>query len=611
MSLAKIPHTQVKIQDQFWSPRQRTNAEKAVPHQFKMMEDHGNGRNLRRVIQGVRTGFEGFWFADSDMYKVIEGISSTLHHFPNEEYLDEMNVWIDEIGKAQDSDGYINTFYQIKKPDKKWTNLRHDHEMYCLGHMIEAAVHHAQITGKQNFLNIALKVAEMLNTLFGPDGEVGYCGHPECELALMDLCEFTGDSKWRVLAERMLMNRGSHLFAREEGIPDDQYDGTYALDDVPLVDHQTIKGHAVRAAYLFSGAADLARTGEAPGVLPMLERCWQNLMERRIFLTGGIGPSHDNEGFTVDYDLPTFSAYQETCASISLAMWGYRMMLLTGESHYMDAAERALYNAVLSGVGLDGISYYYDNPLASDGTHRRQPWFDCACCPPNILRTIGRLGQYAYAEDKDSLIVNLYIPGEVATKQSSWRAEGEMPWGGKMKYTLLETQGGLAAMKFRVPEWAGAVTLTKDGTSVTTEPNELGYIVVQGPYQVGTVIDLKFEMPIRQVTAHPAAKELTCATAFQRGPLVYAFEEIDQPIPIEESLVLLLADATAVWEPETLGGCIVLKVSGVKSPRPAESQLYRPVADTASVELKAIPYALCANRANSPMRVWMPSLPGR
>ena len=393
--LRAVPLPDVKIADAFWLPRQETNRLVSIPINFDNLEKAGNLADLRLAAKGVREGYQGPVFMDSDLYKAMEAASYSLATHPDaglEKKLDEI---IATLAAAQQPDGYLNSYFTVKEPGKRWTNLRDCHELYCAGHMFEAAVAHFQATGKRQFLEVATKFADHIDSVFGPPPRrLGYPGHPEIELALVKLGRATGNDRYFKLAQFFVENRGRHYFATEHRTPLDQYDGSYFQDDVPIFEHKSIKGHAVRAAYLMSGTTDVAAQTGDERLFKMLNRVWRNTTERNMYLTGGIGPSAHNEGFTVDYDLPNLTAYQETCATIALAQWNHRLALLYGDAKYADVLERALYNGVLAGVSQDGTKFFYVNPLESRGTHHRSPWFGCACCPPQCgahARVTGRL----------------------------------------------------------------------------------------------------------------------------------------------------------------------------------------------------------------------------
>lgn len=397
--LTPVPFTQVEIKDRFWAPKQEVNRRVSLPHSLDMLEESGTIHNFELAAQGARTGFKGFVFMDSDAYKSLEAISFSLATHPDPVLEKRVDAVIATIAKAQMPDGYIDTYYEINAPDKRFTNLRDNHELYCMGHLIEAGVAHHRATGKRTLLDVAIKAANKIDSVFGEGKRMGYPGHPELELALVKLANETGDQRYFNLAKFFVSNRGSKYFAIEHKTPLDQYDGTYWQDQVPIRDQETMVGHAVRDGYLLSGVTDVMAKTEDPGLVAMVDRVWSSATGKRMYVTGGIGASGANEGFTTDYDLPNFTAYQETCASVAMAMWNERLANLYGDSKYADLMELALYNGVLAGGSLDGTKYFYVNPLASRGGHHRSGWFSCACCPPNEARTLASIGGYAYAWD--------------------------------------------------------------------------------------------------------------------------------------------------------------------------------------------------------------------
>ncbi len=607
--LEPVPFTSVRIRDRFWQPRQETNRSKTVEHSLRMLDEAGNYLVFQLARDGKREGYKGLLFTDSDLYKTLEGVSYTLATHPDPALDKKADELIALIGSAQQADGYVNTWFQVTRPADKWKNLRDWHELYCAGHMIEAAVAHHQATGKRNFLDIALRFAELINRRYGPGAGEGYPGHPELELALIRLWKATGDRKWFLLSEKFIETRGQHFFATEHKTPIERFDGTYWLDDVPIREHVDIKGHAVRAAYLMAGVADVARENEDPGLTKMLGKVWRSATERRVYITGGIGPSNHNEGFTVDYDLPNLTAYQETCASIAMALWGHRMALLYGDAKYMDAVEKALYNGVVSGVSLDGERFFYVNPLASMGNHARTPWFECACCPPNVLRTIASLGGYAYATSQRALYVNLYVGGEVKTKVGAQpidlSVETDFPWDGKVTYTV--NAPAQAELRFRVPGWASGASASINGTSIHATVDK-GYIVLGGPWRRGDRIVIDLPMPVVQMEAHPSVKDNVGMAAVQRGPIVYCAEQVDNSTQVDDLVIPRGAKMTTNFEPSLLGGVVTVTTEAERRNAAGwERTLYQPVASVENVTAKLVPYGSWANRGRGKMAVWFPT----
>lgn len=620
MKLSAVPFTKVKIADRFWAPRIETNRKVSIPHSLDQLEKAGNMRNFDRAAQGKRDGYEGPVFMDSDAYKALEAASYSLAQHPDPELSARVDAFIARIAAAQMEDGYLNTWYQVNAPDRRFTNLRDNHEIYCAGHLFEAAVAHYQATGKRTFLNVATRFADHLDARFGdgPGKKIGYGGHPEAELALMKLYRVTGERRYFELARHMVNNRGVKLFAREHGTPLDRYDGVYWQDDVPIREHREIKGHAVRAAYLMSGVTDVVAEQDDPELRAMLRRVWRNTTEKRMYITGGIGPSASNEGFTTDYDLPNLTAYQETCASIALAQWNHRMALLYGDARYADLVERSLYNGVLAGVSLDGKRYFYVNPLESRGNHHRLEWYGCACCPPNVTRTLASLGGYAYATSKNALWVNLYIAGsvtaDVAGVPVTLHVKTRYPWEGKVILSVRPgpKKGSSHAfeLRLRVPGWCEFATVAVNGRKSTRLDTDRGYLVLSRTWRDGDTVEMEFAMPVVRMEAHPAVKENVGHVALQRGPLVYCIEQCDHEARVQDLSLSLQAPIEASWKSGALGGVVVLKAKAEASdPLGWERQLYRPVQQAQSVNLTAIPYYAWDNRQAGPMRVWIPIVP--
>ncbi|MEX2243268.1 MAG: beta-L-arabinofuranosidase domain-containing protein [Fimbriimonadaceae bacterium] len=607
--LEPVPFTNVQIRDRFWQPRQETNRRATVEHSLAMLEKYGNFLVFNLANEGKREGYKGLLFTDSDMYKTMEGIAYTLATHPDPALDRKMDEVIALIADVQEDDGYVNTWFQVTRPQDKFKNLRDWHELYCGGHMIEAAVAHHQATGKDNFLNVALKFAGLVDKKYGPEGEMGYCGHPEVELALIKLWKETKNQRWFALSRKMVETRGQHFFAQEHNTAPDRYDGTYWLDDMPIAEHSDIKGHAVRAAYLMSGAADIARETEDAAIVKMLDRVWRSATERRVYVTGGIGPSNHNEGFTVDYDLPNLTAYQETCASIAMALWGHRMALLYGDAKYMDAVETALYNGVISGVALDGRSFFYVNPLASMGNHARSEWFQCACCPPNVLRTIASLGGYAYATTGDALYVNLFVGGSmtanVGRQKVGLDVATDYPWDGKVTYTFQSPAN--VEVRLRIPGWCEGASVSVNGRSTELSLDK-GYFVVNRDWKAGDKLVLDLPMPVIQIEAHPSVEDDRGLAVVQRGPLVYCAEQVDNQAQVDEVVIPRGAAMTSTYEPGTLGGVVTVTAQGQALTNTAwDSGLYRRVQHASPATVKLVPYGFWANRGRNKMATWMPT----
>ncbi len=605
--------SQVEIRDQFWEPRQQTNRSITVPHLFSELERAGNIPNLRLAAERKREGYQGPVYMDSDLYKAMEAAAYVLQLYPDDPIREKLDEVIGILERAQTPEGYLNSYFQVVAPERRWTNLRDDHELYCAGHLIEAAVAHYEATGSDRLLKVAARYADYIDSVFGdaPGKRLGYCGHPEIELALFRLYRATGEKRYRDLARFFLLNRGKKIFAQEHNIPLEQYDGTIWQDNVPLTEHREIVGHAVRAAYLFAGATDLvAETGDER-VLQMLLGVWENTISRRTYITGGIGNEARHEGFTKDYDLPNRTAYQETCASIALIFWAHRMGLLLEEARFFDALERALYNGALAGIALDGKNFYYVNPLESDGTHHRRPWYACACCPPNIARLIASLGGYLYAQTDSDLWVNLYVESRAKLSLSGrevvLQVRTNYPWEGTIEVQVVEGAPVEFGLHLRIPDWCAQPRLTLNGKPLPLEIQK-GYAVVRRHWQPEDRLTLELPMTPVWMEAHPRVEADRWQVAIQRGPLVYCLEEIDQPAPLERMAVDTSSPLRYRWEPNLLNGIGVIEGGAVVLDDDSAwgNRLYRPLTPRQRATFRAIPYYAWHNRQPCPMRVWMP-----
>jgi DUF1680 family protein len=597
--LCPVPFTEVSIRDRFWAPRLEANRRVTLVHSLKMLEERGYIRNFELAATGAKEGYSGPVYMDSDAYKVIEALSYSLATNPDADLENQLDWLIAKVAAAQGEDGYLNTWFTVVEPGKRWTNLRDCHELYCAGHLFEAAVAHHLATGKRTLLDVAIKAANNICDEFLGEGRDGYCGHPEIELALVKLWRATGTGAYFDMARQFVERRGSHYFAEEHGADASKYEGSYWLDDVPIAEHQRIKGHAVRAAYLMSGVVDVAAETGDRALLEMVERVWRNAHERNIYVTGGIGPSSVNEGFTRDFDLPNLTAYQETCASIALAQWNHRLCLLYGDGVYADWLERTLYNAVIAGVSISGDRFFYSNPLASLGDHHRSEWFPCACCPPNLSRTLASLGGYAYATGEDSIWVNLYIGGEVraslAGKCVQWAVDTGYPWDGGVRLTSQsEWEGGL---HLRIPGWCG-----DEPWSVRAER---GYCAVRRAWRSGDSVHLSLPITPRRLAADPRVKEDVGKACFARGPLIYCAEECDNA-DLADLWISEKAELTDEWLPSEVGGICALRTTANLPRESWQGGLYEEWQSPIEVPAKLVPYGVWDNREPGMMMVWLP-----
>ncbi|MHB1456816.1 MAG: glycoside hydrolase family 127 protein [Armatimonadota bacterium] len=615
MKLHAITYNQVQITDDFWQPQMETNRKITIPYMLDMLEKTNSIKNFELAAQHATEGYTGPPWADSDVYKALETASYALATHPDPALDHRIDGIIAKISAAQQDDGYINTCFQVQLVGERWTDLALKHEMYTAGHMFEAAVAHFQATGKRTFLDVAIRMADHIDSVFGdaPGKRIGYCGHPEIELALIKLWHVTGEKRYFDLASFFVEQRGQGLLKVPPPTP---LDSVYFLDDMPIREHKTIKGHAVRALYLFSSVADIAMETGDRGLIDMLETVWRNTVELRMYVTGGVGPGGGIEGFTHDYDLPNLNAYQETCASVGMAMWNQRMGILHGDAKYIDIMEKSLYNGVLAGISLDGMKFYYSNPLSSAGDFERSEWFGCACCPPNVARTISMIGGYIYAAGDDSILVNLYIGNKAQIKVGSNSVNISMktdyPWNGKVKIKIDPKQPATFALKLRIPSWCTKASADVNGEGIVKPAIDKGYMVINREWQPGDVVDLNLPMDVMQMEAHPRAVEDLNRLALQRGPLVYCIEGCDQSAPISKIAVPRGAKFRAVKKPDLLGGIVTLQGEGLVAPKWSNPDaLYLPAQPDVKTPVSAIPYYAWNNRGKHAMEVWIPTSASR
>ena len=623
-----IPFNDVNISDSFWSPRQHTNSEKTIPHELDQCNTTGRISNFAKAAGLIEGNFEGIFFNDSDVHKLVEAASYTLHTHPNPAWEAELDDVIDKIAKCQQSDGYLNSYFTLVEPEKKWQNLGMMHELYCAGHLFEAGVAHYQATGKEKLLDVACKFADLIDNTFGEGKRDGLPGHQGIELALVKLARVTGEKRYMSLAEYFVTTRGHRptVFESELENPDlpgglgaykhhytrdEKYDGTYSQAHLPIQEQTECVGHAVRAMYLYAGAADIASETGDTDITNALDALWQNV-EKRLYITGGVGPSGHNEGFTQDYELPNFSAYAETCASIGLIFWAHRMFLLKGEARFVDVLETALYNGALSGISLDGTDFFYQNPLASRGGRHRTPWFGCACCPPNIARLLGSLGQYIYAQDGNDLWVNLYVGGNASTTVAgdvklNISQETDYPWSGDVKLIVNPDKPANFSLNLRIPSWCNNFDVSINGESYKEKNTDYGYISIEKLWQSNETVELKLDMSVDRIYAHPNVRDNLGRSALRRGPLVYCFEDVDNPDGAFETLSLIEnGKVEAIYDSETLGGITLLRGSGsVYDNEEWGNNLYLSKPSSKQLSVTAIPYYAWCNRGPGQMAVWV------
>ena len=584
--IEQIDFSHVKINDNFWSPRLSKHVSATLPVCIDQIENQtGRIRNFENAAKGEGE-HSGIFFDDSDVYKALEGMAYSLINNPDPELEKKADEWIDKFAAAQQPDGYINTFYTLTGLDKRWTNMD-KHEMYCAGHMIEAGVAYYQATGKRKLLDVCIRMTDHMMSQFGPGKRHWVPGHEEIELALVKLYQTTQEQKYLDFAYWLLEERGhGHGTMGDEG----KWDPVYYQDIVPVRRLTDISGHAVRCMYLYCGMADVAALKNDTGYIAAMDRLWDDVVHRNMYITGGIGSSRDNEGFTEDYDLPNLDAYCETCASVGMVLWNQRMNQLTGDSKYIDILERSLYNGALAGISLGGDRFFYVNPLESKGDHHRQEWYGCACCPSQLSRFLPSIGNYIYASSDDALWVNLYIgnTGQIRIGETDilLTQETDYPWDGSVKLTISTSQPLEKEIRLRIPDWCKTYDLSINGKRINV-PKEKGYAVIKD-WKSQDVIALDMDMPVEIVAADPHVKENFGKRAIQRGPLVYCMEEIDNPVYFDQIQLSPSTTFQTAFVSDILNGIKTIKTNGR-----AQSATF-------------IPYYAWDNRKAGKMRVWIP-----
>jgi hypothetical protein len=618
-TLRPIPITAVALADDFWRKRREINRTVTLPSQYRHLEDTGRLNNFRRAAGHTDLKFEGIFFNDSDVYKWLEAAGSALAEGDSDGSLTRMvDTAVDLVAAAQGPDGYLNTYFMFEREKDRWSNLKDMHELYCAGHLIQAAVAHYRGTGSTRLLDVARRVADNIVDVFGPGGRAGACGHEEVEMALVELGRATGDGRYIDQAQRFVDVRGQGPRTIDRGT----FGPRYRQDHVPFRELYEVTGHAVRMMYLAAGGADLLLERGEPAIRAALERQWESMKTARAYVTGGLGARYEGEAFGKDYELPNERAYTETCAAIGAVMWSWRMLLATGEARYADWIEHTLFNAVLPGLSLDGQAYFYENPLADDGEHRRQPWFGCACCPPNVARLLAQLPGYFASTAGDAVVIHQYARGEIRAALDDGTVcmltvETDYPWDGAV--SVITGSDREYALHLRIPGWceAGKAALTVNGEPVTgaaLAPSS--YAVVDRAWKAGDVVRLALPMPVRYLEAHPYALENTGRVAVQRGPLVYCLEQADNA-GVDPRDIVLPADPaalTAAWREDLFGGIMTLTGPARIAPLPAAwaGHLYRSAtqglaaeANGRAADVTMIPYYAWANRDSGRMQLWL------
>lgn len=630
----------VQIFSGLWGERQAVNHNRTIPAIYTQLQKTGRLDAWRldpnRERPKPRSVIYMFW--DSDSGKWLEAVGYSLHIHPDPALEKQADELINLIASAQQPDGYLNTYFGNLEPENRWRNLRDNHEMYNAGHLIEGAVAYYKATGKRTILDVLARFADHIERRWGPnEGQKrGYPGHPELELALVKLYRATGDEKYLALSKYFIDERGQepHYFdieARERGEdPDDFWAQTYKYCQAhkPIREQTEAVGHAVRACYLYAGIADVALETHDQELVKLSCKLWDDLTSHQMYITGGLGPAHSNEGFTFAYDLPNETAYAETCAAISLAFWGHRMFHIDPNGRYIDVVERALYNNILSGVSYEGDHFFYANPLTSyphvnphepwkginaSKHYRRQEWYFCPCCPPNWARIVASIGGYFYSTTADRLYVHLYNQNtanfEFGGQAVQLEQQTNYPWDGSIQFTVKTDNRVQFELALRVPGWCRSYTLEVNGQQQAITPVN-GYVMINRTWQSGDNVTLVLDMPVERMTPHPDIRQDVGQIALQRGPVVYCLEEVDNGPRLANVVIPSNAQLQANFDADLLGGASVITGDAIRiEPSSWTEEMYRPQSVVeythAQFQFKAIPYYLWANREPGEMRVWI------
>lgn len=638
--LKVLPLGNVRLNAGFWVAKQAVNQKVSLHYGFEMLEKAGNFHNLRLAAGSIKGTYRGRNFLDSDVYKWLEAVAWELGNHPDAELQKMADEAISLVAAAQRPDGYINSYYQVAEPGARWANLDHGHEMYCAGHMFQAAVAFHRAVGDDRLLEIARRFADHIDSIFGPGKRQGACGHPEVEMALVELYRATHERRYLDLAKFFIDQRGQHKMTGYG-----PYGAEYHQDHLPVRKVSEAAGHVVRQLYLASGITDLyLETGE-PALLDAMLRLSADVYGTKLYITGGLGSRFDGEAFGDPYELPADQCYCEGCAAIASLMWNWRMLLATGEARFADQMERALYNNILAIPALDGRHFFYINPLlvrdskylrlssnpppseafGADGTQaylaptERAAWNEVACCPPNVMRLLASIGHYLATTDGSGIQVHHFAPSELGCElpeggRVSLEMTTDYPWQGVVKLRVAATTDSPWALSLRLPGWCQGATLKVNTATIPAPRMEKGYLVLERTWQAGDVVELDLAMEPVLIASNPRIDATRASLAIQRGPLVYCLEGCDQA---EKNALLDVEiephqELQSHWRADLLGGVMVVETDGkILDASAWQGKLYQPVASLTqpgarSTRLVAVPYFAWGNRGIGPMRVWIP-----
>jgi DUF1680 family protein len=619
--LHTVPIRAVTMDDGFWAERMRTNVEASIPSLLALLEEHGVVDNFRRLSGRKNVGRRGPLYTDSDLYKWMEAVAFVLQSGDRPELRAKLDKIIGDVLAAQEPSGYLNTYFVGDNARQRFSRMWESHELYCLGHLLQAAIAYYRATGDRRLLDGGIKYADFVLKTLGPEKKPALTGHPEFEMALVELYRTTGDKRY--------LDFVHYLFTGEKlrlQLSDDQV--KYLFSGIPFTSRTEIEGHSVRALYACSGATDYyLETGDEE-YHSTLDRLWQDLTERKMYITGGVGSYAQGEAVGTPYDLPNERAYAESCAAIANLMWNWRLLAASADAKYADVMERALYNGINSGMSLSGTLYCYRNPLASRGEENvRRPWYDTTCCPPNLERTFAAIPGYLYATSPSGVYVNFYQASKL-----DWHLEDgsgleivqqtKYPWEGDVRLEVNPAKPSTFTLYLRIPEWSSKTTVSVDGKPAAGKPKPGEYFPLRREWKAGSTVHLQLDMGPHLETANPLVHEDYGRVAVQRGPVLYCLEQVDQE---DRGSIMDVALAPGKgpnggfkwdFQADILGGIVMLQHAGFAASKPlAEEPLYGVLEGTSrnewkEVNLSFVPYYAWANRLPGAMEVWVPYASG-
>lgn len=613
-TMRSIPVRAVHMGPGFWSDRMRINRERSIPTLLEQLEAHGVVDNFRRISGAKRLERRGPLYTDSDLYKWMEAAAFVLQSGDDPKLRETVDRLTAEISAAQEPSGYLNTYYVEERRNRRFTEMQRGHELYCLGHLLQAGVAWYRATGRRNLLDVGVKFANYMVDNFGPSKRPALTGHPELEMAMVELYRTTGDRRYLDFAGYLLSG------VERERLKLRDNDVRYMFSGKPFTSRTQFEGHAVRAMYAASGAADYQAETENPAYAETLERLWRDATGAKTYITGGVGSRAQGEAFGEPYELPNAQAYTESCAAISAMMFNWRLLLMKGEARFADSIERALYNGINSGMSLDGVLYCYRNPLESAGEKIRNPWYDTTCCPPNLQRTFASLPGYLYGTSKDGVWVNFFHASTL-----DWRLESgvkltleqrtEYPWKGTVEIGVKPAAPEEFTLRVRIPEWAAGARVSVNGAAAAAaKPGQ--YLALRRSWRAGDVAKVELPMAPRLTESNPRVRENNGRVAVERGPLVYCLEQPDNPgVNVLDAFLARGGVFTEEFRKDL--GVLSLRHPGLSAAF-AGAPLYRRLGGEAAalraarpIPLTLIPYYAWANRDNSTMLVWLPLAPSR